>query len=120
MKLLWLSLVLYCVPGIAQERIELAFDPQDGQIITGREKVRHGQWYDLELTGINSAHIALVREVGSFEFVSAIPELLGPIFTGIADNSVFSLPGTAPGGQGEPYLHAVRSFNALEKLRAQA
>lgn len=119
MKLPWLFLVLYCLPGISQERIELVFDPGRGEIVVGQEKVRHGHRYTFELTGINSAHIALVSEVGSAEFISPLPELLGPIFTGIRDNSVFDVPGTGTGKRGSPYLHAVRSYNALEKLRSQ-
>lgn len=119
MKLPWLFLVLSCVPGFSQERIELRFDPGEGRVEASRLKVRHGHVHTLDLTGINSAHTALSWELGSYEFVSPIPEMLVPLIPGFVDDAVFGFPESEKGERERPYRQALRSFNALERLRVQ-
>lgn len=115
-----LLLSLLCTCAIhSQQRIVLAYGPETGTITFPEEspKVRVPMEYDLVLTGINSAHIGVTSKLQSREFVSDIPELLGPLFPGISDNSIFGTFETEPGGQRRSFLHAIRSFEKLERLR---
>lgn len=119
MKRYWLLSLLCTCTIHSQQRIELAYVPETGTITFPGEgpNVKVPMEYILVLTGINSAHIGVVSELHSREFVSAIPELLVPLFPGIRDNSVFGSLETDPGEQERPFIHAIRSFQRLERLK---
>jgi len=119
MKRSWL-LSLLCTCAIhSQQRIELSYGPDTGTITFPLEgpKVKASMEYTLVLTGINSAHIGVISELHSKEFVSGIPDLLGPILPGIRDNSIFGTLETESGGERRAFLNAIRSYQRLERLR---
>lgn len=117
MKSLWLLFLMFTLLGMAQEKIELSFDPKLGTLRASTTKVRHGQDYSLVLSGINTAHVAVTGDLRSFDFISPLPELLVPLLPGIRDNSAFELMDKDRGGQRLAYLEALRAHQGLERLR---
>lgn len=115
-------LILFISFNLFSQEIILEYDKDKKvfNVIGDINKVRKGEKYTVKLININNAHISTVSKVTISEYISNIPEILKPIFTGISDNSMFGFVSTIGGNHKDSYIQALKAFKYLENIQNES
>jgi hypothetical protein len=118
-KLFCLLSILFGYNSYSQEILVIYdIETQTFKVSNKNYKVKNGKNYNVKLININSAHISTVSTITMSEYVSDIPEILKPIYTGLADNNISGIISIDEANHNKSFKIALEHFKYLEEIKS--
>ena len=116
----WFLLLSITVSFGQTEIIEIPYDSSTNTFSFRKLpiKLKSNHDYALVLTHVNSAHINVKSQVETYAYISELPDILKPIFTGIPDNNAMGQFEIAQDQKTTRlFLTAMNHYDKLQKIR---
>lgn len=119
----WLVLLTVTISFGQTQVIEIPYDATINSFSFEKlpKKLKSNSEYVLVLSHVNSAHVSIISQLKAYSYISELPDILKPIFTGIPDNNAMGKFEIAQDHKTTRlFLTAMNHYDKLQKIRTTA